>query len=209
MKTETKAGKKQAFLGGRRIGVYPGQYYDPETELHYNYFRYYNPQTGRYITPDPIGLEGGINLFLYVAGNPVNLIDPSGLSFIIFKRGAGIGRILVFSGGESGREPPVLLRDIPAGNITTIASKGPIRPGTYPLGNPIPNTGDRIDRVPSQGSYFIPIYNVLGRSELGLHAGRDCPCDKTEGCIRILEEDLIEILNIHKKDPLSIITIIE
>jgi len=42
---------------------FPGQYYDSETGLHYNYFRYYNPQTGRYITPDPIGLEGGINLF--------------------------------------------------------------------------------------------------------------------------------------------------
>lgn len=36
----------------------PGQYYDQETGLHYNYFRYYNPTTGRYITPDPIGLEG-------------------------------------------------------------------------------------------------------------------------------------------------------
>jgi RHS repeat-associated protein len=58
---------------------YPGQYYDPETGLHYNYFRYYNPQTGRYITPDPIGLEGGINLWPYVAGNPVNFIDPLGL----------------------------------------------------------------------------------------------------------------------------------
>jgi RHS repeat-associated protein len=45
---------------------FPGQYYDSETGLHYNYFRYYNPQTGRYITPDPIGLEGGINLFTYV-----------------------------------------------------------------------------------------------------------------------------------------------
>jgi RHS repeat-associated protein len=60
---------------------YPGQYYDQETGLHYNYFRYYNPQTGRYITPDPIGLEGGINLFLYVAGNPVNFIDPQGLLY--------------------------------------------------------------------------------------------------------------------------------
>jgi RHS repeat-associated protein len=59
---------------------FPGQYYDPETGLHYNYFRYYNPQTGRYITPDPIGLEGGINLFAYVANNPVNLIDLWGLS---------------------------------------------------------------------------------------------------------------------------------
>jgi RHS repeat-associated protein len=58
---------------------FPGQYYDQETGLHYNYFRYYNPQTGRYITPDPIGLEGGINLFVYVAGNPVNLHDYFGL----------------------------------------------------------------------------------------------------------------------------------
>ena len=58
---------------------FPGQYYDPETGLHYNYFRYYNPQTGRYITPDPIGLEGGINLFTYVASNPMNWIDYFGL----------------------------------------------------------------------------------------------------------------------------------
>ncbi len=60
---------------------FPGQYYDPETGLHYNYFRYYNPQTGRYITPDPIGLEGGINLFAYTASNPINLIDPVGLTW--------------------------------------------------------------------------------------------------------------------------------
>jgi RHS repeat-associated protein len=58
---------------------FPGQYYDPETGLHYNYFRYYNPQTGRYITPDPIGLEGGINLFAYTDNNPSRFIDPSGL----------------------------------------------------------------------------------------------------------------------------------
>jgi len=58
---------------------FPGQYYDQETGLHYNYFRYYNPTSGRYITPDPIGLAGGINLFTYVANNPVNNIDPRGL----------------------------------------------------------------------------------------------------------------------------------
>jgi RHS repeat-associated protein len=68
---------------------FPGQYYDQETGLHYNYFRYYNPQTGRYITPDPIGLEGGINLFAYVANNPVNMIDPAGERVLFGGLGAG------------------------------------------------------------------------------------------------------------------------
>jgi RHS repeat-associated protein len=59
---------------------FPGQYYDQETGLHYNYFRYYDPTTGRYITPDPVGLEGGINLFVYVENNPVRFKDPQGLA---------------------------------------------------------------------------------------------------------------------------------
>jgi len=60
-----------------------------ETGLHYNYFRYFNPQTGRYITPDPIGLEGGINLFVYT-NNPVNYIDPFGLHEMYTSKGREI-----------------------------------------------------------------------------------------------------------------------
>jgi RHS repeat-associated protein len=58
-----------------------GQYYDAESTLFYNWNRYYNPATGRYISSDPIGLEGGINTFLYAAASPVMYIDPEGTFF--------------------------------------------------------------------------------------------------------------------------------
>ncbi|MHB0975267.1 MAG: RHS repeat-associated core domain-containing protein [Thiobacillus sp.] len=59
---------------------FPGQYYDRETGMQYNYFRDYDPTTGRYVEADPIGLAGGLNLYSYVGGNPVNEVDPEGLA---------------------------------------------------------------------------------------------------------------------------------
>jgi len=56
----------------------PGQIEDPETGLHYNFRRYYDPATGRYITQDPIGLAGGLNQYAYVDADPNNLYDPTG-----------------------------------------------------------------------------------------------------------------------------------
>lgn len=57
---------------------FPGQVYDKETNNHYNYFRDYDPQTGRYVQSDPIGLNGGINTYGYAEGNPTINIDPTG-----------------------------------------------------------------------------------------------------------------------------------
>nr|WP_276311269.1 RHS repeat-associated core domain-containing protein [Streptomyces scopuliridis] len=58
---------------------YPGQYFDPETGLHYNVNRYYDPDLGRYITPDPLGLAPAVNHYAYVP-NPFTLADPLGLA---------------------------------------------------------------------------------------------------------------------------------
>lgn len=57
---------------------FPGQYFDPESSLHYNYQRYYDPEVSRYISPDPIGLEGGPNPRWY-GPNPYTWMDPLGL----------------------------------------------------------------------------------------------------------------------------------
>gem|GEM_PF-1977971 len=59
---------------------FPGQQYEANSGLHYNYFRDYEPSTGRYVESDPIGLRGGISTYGYVGGSPIAQIDPKGLT---------------------------------------------------------------------------------------------------------------------------------
>jgi RHS repeat-associated protein len=58
---------------------FPGQYFDWDTKLHYNYFRNYDVNTGKYIESDPIGLEGGINTYGYGLQNSIQFSDLLGL----------------------------------------------------------------------------------------------------------------------------------
>ena len=67
---------------------FPGQYFDDETKVHYNHWRYYRPDVGRYLRSDPIGLLGGSNSFGYAGQNSLTYIDPTGLLFrVIVKSG--------------------------------------------------------------------------------------------------------------------------
>ncbi|WP_230961485.1 RHS repeat-associated core domain-containing protein, partial [Burkholderia stagnalis] len=79
-------GEAREVIGeaARKAGIenplrFAGQYFDRETGLHYNRHRYYDPGSGRFISKDPIGLAGGINVYQY-APNPMLWIDPLGLA---------------------------------------------------------------------------------------------------------------------------------
>jgi RHS repeat-associated protein len=123
-------------IGGLNIG-YPGQYRDAETGLWYNWNRYYDAQLGRYTQSDPIGLEGGINTYAYVGGNPVSLVDPSGL---VWEYSQSNGTLQHFNDSTGARGPVYSgLYSGYMGNANNSSAQhmrglGPIPQGPYIIG---------------------------------------------------------------------------
>jgi len=124
---------------------FAGQYFDAETGLHYNYHRYYDPKTGRYITPDPIGLAGGINPYTYTSNNPINATDPLGL----------LTEVIVTGGNWYGHA---------AININgTVYSSGRYNPDSA---NSFGMKGDNIMLVQEHSNY-VNYYKNKGRNSAG------------------------------------------
>jgi RHS repeat-associated protein len=89
----TMANENPSGLGTFAFNLrFPGQYFDSETGLHYNYYRDYDPSTGRYVESDPIGLEAGVNTYAYVDSDPISFEDEFGLQRVPGRSGRGRGR---------------------------------------------------------------------------------------------------------------------
>jgi RHS repeat-associated protein len=154
---------------------FPGQYYDAETGLHYNYFRYYNPPIGRYLTPDPIGLEGGINLWPYAAGNPVRFADPKGLlispwhrvitAIAAWNSGLSVSDSLKLASDVASKDPPPWVVDKSADEANTHAMRGELFPGRY--------------QTPEEA--LAKINEIIEKGDPpGLHATQDFPVHNLE-----------------------------
>jgi len=178
---------------------FTGREFDAETGLRYYRFRYFDPTVGRFVSEDPIGFDGGINFYLYVQNNPSLLIDPFGLSSMTFNRANGSLTLYDKDGN--------VVAVCTAANNTTRSSNGPWPNGTYPFSS---HNNHPPDPNGPYGSYGIDVFDVPGRTGMGVHSGRansGGPSHPTLGCVRTTDDCMKQITDWQTHDPMTDITI--
>jgi RHS repeat-associated protein len=128
---------------------FPGHYHDPETDLHYNRFRYYSPELGRYLQVDPLGLDGGLNLYAYVS-SPLTTVDLDG------RIGAGqvvlpCGTVVNKGTGPGEWKPNDGVQEGEVGTYKDLVAKGKVGDGLTP------------DHIPSAAALRAAEEQRLGR----------------------------------------------
>jgi len=191
---------------------FAGGLYDKDTGLVRFGFRDYDPDIGRWTAKDPIGFSGGsVDLYGYCLNSPVKFNDPWGLSTATYDRATRILRVVDRNGNLIGEYEAGNMTTNPTGDPYTVNSFGPAPAGTFPVQPPI-NT----DGLPEFGPYFWPIgavgpnrgrLDIARQRGIGIHSGRSGSQSRTQGCIRISDEDSACLYEATQDDPLTKITI--
>ncbi|MCG8360295.1 MAG: RHS repeat-associated core domain-containing protein, partial [Kiloniellales bacterium] len=164
---------------------FPGQLADAVAGFHYNYFRDYDPTTGRYMQSDPIGLEGGLNTYGYVVGNLINAVDPKGLEGLVLGDEVSDEPFETTAYGECLKQCVVqhygmselISRGAVAAGATPVYKPAiglPVLSGASRYTNPISLIGHVTSTNPKLGTKVLGtgrVFGILGRANIVLGAG--------------------------------------
>jgi RHS repeat-associated protein len=208
--------RPRLFLGTARCWR-PKRVYDPQRRdrsgLDDHRQRVYDPQSGRFTQEDPIGLAGGLNLYGFANSDPVNFSDPFGLCADDVHGGAVDSTKKTVTANFCSATGTLTLRDLtgvlvfetaagnntvnPAGDPNRVGSNGPAPSGVFPVQRPVLIPTEDVRATKAYGPAFFPIGqagDIARRRGIGIHGGRRGPQSPTQGCIRVSDDALRQMV---------------